>query len=205
MILVLSLTKELEHNFEYGGKKYPINFAFDNVLRFYELVEDDSVNEPDKLITAFQMFFPDTETANTDLIVEGVQSVAQYIQQEPYGNQANTADSGVSTPRKYYSFTQDAEAIYASFLSQYGVDLIQEQGHLHWDKFKAMLMGLEEKTVFRQIIEIRTRDTSEMEGKELQSFMEVQSYYTLDENKSVEADNTAMADVFTALKGWATK
>ncbi|WEV56128.1 bacteriophage Gp15 family protein [Ligilactobacillus acidipiscis] len=201
---MLSLTKELQRTYEYKGHEYHINFAFDNILRWYEMIEDDAMSEEEKVILAFEMLFPGVETEDADLIVGGVQSVADYIQASPYGNGANDPDTGFSTPDRYYSFTQDAEAIYASFMSQYGIDLVEQQGKLHWDKFKALFSGLEEHTAFKEIVSIRTRDTSQMEGKELNEFKSIQNFYALNDDRSVEHDNQAMNDAFTALKAWAT-
>lgn len=194
---MLSLTKELEHEFEFNGTRLDADLSFDNVLRWYELIEDKNISEEDKITIGFEMFFKACSW-NFDLVIGSIKSVSEYIAERPY-----TASGGDTD--KYYSFEQDAEAIYSSFLEQYGIDLINEQGKLHWDKFIALLFGLNEKTYFKRIIEIRTKDISELKGKALTSVIEAQEYYRLNDSSSVEAQNQRMNDVFAALKAEAER
>lgn len=48
----------------------------------------------------------------------------------------------------------DAELIYAAFLGQYGIDLIDVE-ELHWHKFLALLKGLNEQTKLREVMGYR--------------------------------------------------
>ncbi|EUJ47648.1 Gp15 family bacteriophage protein [Listeria fleischmannii] len=59
---------------------------------------------------------------------------------------------------KSFDWDQDAEYIYAAFKEQYNVDLIDEQGKLHWLKFQAMFHSLNKDTYFSQIKNIREMD-----------------------------------------------
>lgn len=59
---------------------------------------------------------------------------------------------------KSFDWDQDAEYIYAAFKEQYNVDLINEQGKLHWLKFQAMFQSLNKDTYFGQIKSIREMD-----------------------------------------------
>ncbi|MFZ2381667.1 Gp15 family bacteriophage protein, partial [Leuconostoc falkenbergense] len=110
--------------------------SFDNVLRWYELLEDDEIDDYGKVSMAFEMFCSAC-ALDSELLVTGVDSIADYIHQEPYGHYDDNIGVGTSDPIRYYSYSQDADAIYSSFVEQYGIDLIQQQGKLHWDKFKA--------------------------------------------------------------------
>jgi hypothetical protein len=49
------------------------------------------------------------------------------------------------------------------------------------------------------------RDTQGMEGQEVANMMELKQYYELDDNRSVEVQDTAMNDIFSALKNEATR
>lgn len=48
----------------------------------------------------------------------------------------------------------DADLIYAAFLGQYGIDLIDVE-ELHWHKFLALLKGLNEATKLREVMGYR--------------------------------------------------
>ena len=75
-----------------------------------------------------------------------------------------------------------AEYIYASFLQDYGMDLVREQGKLHWKQFVALFQGLTSRTKIKEIMRIRVMDVPESNGhnqKEIQNIMELKSYYAL--------------------------
>lgn len=62
-------------------------------------------------------------------------------------------------------FEQDADAIYASFMQVYGIDLI-DIPFLHWNKFKALLAGLGGETPLGRRVALREMDTSKMDAKQ---------------------------------------
>lgn len=53
---MISLTERLNRSVEYNGKFYPVNLAFDNVLAFYQMLDDDVLDNEHKFLTAFKMF-----------------------------------------------------------------------------------------------------------------------------------------------------
>ena len=54
-----------------------------------------------------------------------------------------------------FSIKYDGEYIFASFMQAYQMDLIEEQGKLHWKKFNALLSGLPDGTKFVEVMKIR--------------------------------------------------
>lgn len=193
---MLSLYEPLRSEYEYGDRTYKIDLAFDNVLRFYKLLDDKEFSYEEIVETAFEMFF-DNYPKDADFALTAFKDISNYISREPYGNDGDVAPGN---PIKYYSFTQDAGAIYASFYEQYGMDLVDQEGKLHWDKFKALFAGLGPKTYFQRIVQIRMKDTSKLEGQELTDVIQAQSYYELDENKTEASRQAQMDSVFAMLK-----
>lgn len=187
---MLSLTDKPEESLEYQGKTYRLNLCFDNVLQFYKLMDDQDVSESNKILIAFEVFF-DSDAVNyvlnngdTELLVQGVEKVASYINESSYDASSGSGDVSARS----FSYEQDAEAIYSSFMQQYHIDLINEQGNLHWDKFKALLHGLNDKTWFGQIIQIRETDVGQIEDiKQKQEIQQLQDYYALTDEASVRA------------------
>lgn len=204
---MLSLTKELEHEFIFQGRKYELDLSFDNVLRWYEMCADEEIENEEKVMRGFEMFFKACPL-DADLLIDGVQAVEEYIQQSAYGHKETEGDDNPPDPIKYYSYQQDAEAIYSSILAQYHIDLVDQQGILHWDKFKALLLGLDDNTIFKRIIDIRRRPIkSDMDPDEISQLNNLKDYYWLEANDSVDSQNEAMQtqfnDVGRALKAWA--
>lgn len=193
---MLSLYEPLRSEYEYGNQTYKIDLAFDNVLRFYKLLDDKEFSYEEIVETAFEMFFGNYPK-NVDFALVAFKNISDYISRDPYGNDG---DATPGNPVKYYSFTQDAGAIYASFYEQYGMDLVDQEGKLHWDKFKALFAGLGPKTYFQRIVQIRMKDTSKLEGQELTDTLQAQNYYELDENKTEASRQAQMDSVFAMLK-----
>lgn len=212
---MLSLTRSedpsnptgLNNEFAYQGKTYVINLSFDTVISFYQLLDDDHFSAEEKIMVAFQMFF-DFEPRDADFAVAAFEQINDYLRQSPYGDNDddvsnNDMQGNVTKPVKYYSFTQDAEAIYSSFMEQYGINLLHEKGKMHWDEFKALFAGLNDKTYMSRIIQIRMRDTSKLEGQELTDAINAQQYYELDENKTEEAREQQFTGFMNTIKTWA--
>ena len=197
----------LNNEFEYQGKTYPINLSFDTVISFYQLLDDDHFAADEKVSVAFEMFFG-FKPQGADFAVSAFEQISNYLQEQPYGNDAEEESSsdmqGTPTPAvKYYSYTQDAQAIYSSFREQYGINLLHEKGKMHWDEFKALFAGLNDKTYMSRIIQIRMRDTSELKGQELTDALNAKQYYELNENKTEEAREQQFTGFMNTIKAWA--
>lgn len=83
----------------------------------------------------------------------------------------------------------DSDLIYAAFLEQYGVDLIEVE-HLHWHKFLAMLNGLNEDTKLAKVMGYRcyTKNTDKNRDvyQELRAAWEIEPPQTEEEKADVE-------------------
>ncbi|VDG26345.1 Gp15 family bacteriophage protein [Lactiplantibacillus mudanjiangensis] len=199
---MLSLTKPLPDSFKVNGEDWTIDLSFDNVLRWYELLDDDEVDDYDKVLKAFA-FFIGTGTGSTpETQVEVVSKISAYVQQTIYGDhdEPETDLEGTPMPQeRFFSYDKDADAIYSSFMADYHIDLIDAQGSLRWEKFKALFDGLSDQTKFQQIISIRQRSPNGLEGEELTSLIEAQEYYRLDDKDSQDRLDQQMGDVFSML------
>ena len=61
------------------------------------------------------------------------------------------------------SFSKDADVIFSSFYSQYGINLAED--NLHWYVFLALLRGICGDNVFSRVLEIRSLDLSEVKDE----------------------------------------
>ncbi|CYX37909.1 hypothetical protein HO779_01575 [Streptococcus suis] len=79
-----------------------------------------------------------------------------------------------------FSIKYDGEYIFSSFMQAYNIDLIEEQGKLHWKKFNALLSGLPDGTKFVDVMKIRAWKPSKRDStKEIQRMRELQEEYAL--------------------------
>lgn len=132
------------------GNKYEIDADFRTVLRCMRVCDDPDLDPHDALYLIVMWFFRGVYTPDAaSLFFRFIHSGSG----ECDGEEAKM------------DFEQDADAIYASFMMDYGIDLI-DIPFLHWYKFRALLSGLSEKTPLRGRIRLRELDTAKLIGKD---------------------------------------
>lgn len=200
---MLSLTKPLEDSIKIGDAEWTLDLSFDNVLRWYELLDDESIDDVVKIQQAFNLFVGVGTDITPDQQVKAVSQISDYIQATVYGdanNEPETDLNGDPVPQeRFFSYQKDAEAIYSSFMADYKIDLIDEQGKLRWEKFRALFNGLSESTQFRRIVAIRQRSTTGLEGEELSDLIDAQEFYRLDDDDTQSNLDSQMGAVFSML------
>src|SRR5690625_2519881 len=89
---------------------------------------------------------------------------------------------------KAHDLVQDAEYIYASFMHTYRIDLFEQQGKLHWKKFKALLNGLSEDSIFSRVVGIRNAELPSGKGmqKERERLRKLKQKFALEEDDEDE-------------------
>ena len=119
----------------YGGKTYKLKPYFDNVLKVFALQKEQDLSERDRLELSLDLLVKSkhsklSERVKTELLNTIYDVLMDTEKSEPDG----------AAP--IFDFVQDAGYIYASFLSDYGLDLYEQQGHLHWWAFIQLFRGL---------------------------------------------------------------
>ena len=145
-----SLSRRKEDSFPTEIDGYAINADFRNILGILRL---QSSHEDDRKKIAFMLsFFYIGQQPPSD---EAFEIIKQFIS----GDDSEAA--GGSLPQeKTFDFEFDAEEIYASFLRDYQIDLI-ECGFLHWRKFVLMLNQLSDDSPFKRKVHLRFMDFDE--------------------------------------------
>lgn len=163
MTLYESLPDKLEHR----GKEYRLYASFDRVLEALAFVKrkDFSDAEKEEYLT-FLLFGNDVEP-DTELVSAALALLCPASE-----------NSGVRS----FDWEQDAAAIYASFLSAYGIDLYSMRGKLHWTAFIALLQNLPRDSAFGRLIDIRTCEVPQVtkyNQKQVQNLMKAKAAYRL--------------------------
>ncbi|MFT8581846.1 MAG: Gp15 family bacteriophage protein [Schleiferilactobacillus perolens] len=175
------------------------NLSFDRVLRLYELMDDSETSDEEKALGAYQLFFRLPDDPN-DVHLERLEAILKYVQKRPYQSNSNSENAaGANTDtRRFFSFTEDSEAIFTSFL-MLGIDLETKIGQWPWDKFQAVFYNLPEDTPFAKIVSIRQQNPAEMQGREQAELMKMQAAYALPENRSVKGQDDSMEGLFKMM------
>ncbi|EAD1227823.1 hypothetical protein G5857_002944 [Listeria monocytogenes] len=199
---MLSLAFGVNDIYEYQGKEYKLDLAFDNVLRVIDLTEDNSLSDVFRANLAIDVLFADDmpwprsneedEYANIEeksLVL--IDIFTNYIVKENDdgllydidGNKMPSATNNNDDVEEIasYSLTQDADYIYASFLQDYNIDLLDSRGEMHWYKFRALLESLRDDTTIKTIIGIRQAELPSGKGteKERNELIKLKNRYKL--------------------------
>lgn len=173
------LTEPIENTVLFNGRKYLVHASFDAVLEVQRLFREEELPDALKIQQALKML-----TFNSRKAVRLPPKIMQELLQEIFKQCINTQQRpdvrGGKPPS--LDFDYDAEYIYSSFMLDYGIDLVDMQGNLHWKKFISLFHGLSEQTKIREVMRIRLMEVPSPNGKNgklIQEILELKSYYAL--------------------------
>lgn len=177
------------------GVEYQLDMSFDNILRLFDLLEDRTINNVTKIEVGLRMLIDDT-LDDYDIYQKAEIFTEIFKQSIGVDNKkkqlvdldGNPMPDVSEDDKKVFDLTQDAEYIYASFMHTYRIDLFEMQGKLHWKKFKALLNGLSEDSIFSRVVGIRTAELPTGKGmaKERERLRKLKRQYALDDEDEEE-------------------
>lgn len=195
---MFTLTEKLIDTLEYGEHTLSIDMSFDNILRLFDMFEDPLFESYEKIDIALNML-----VREYDILLEVDFStkleIYNYILREFLGFGKEDDDN----KKKVMDFNKDADLIYASFLSEYKIDLFEQQGKLHWDKFIALLTNLSQDTAFGKVVGYRNmkipsrKNASEEYREHIQKMKRIHSLEEKEEiQENMENKLDAVASTF---------
>ena len=193
---MLDLSRKLTDELVLGDDVYPMNIAFNKVLKVVELINDDDIEELYKPFLAIQILTgvdftqaltSEQATAIFKMIFEEHIRIIPAKDTAPVldlaGNPIKSKIRSRSQSEggdRLFSLKYDAEYIYSSFLQAYGIDLIDAQNSLHWKKFNALLNDLPSDTKFAEVLKIRSYKPQKGDSKQYKKNMrELKKEYAL--------------------------
>ena len=156
-----------------------VNPAFDTVLEIQRLYLEESLTDYEKVEQALKM------------LVKNRWNLRLYSPGEKVKLMEEVGKRFIETKKRpqikkntlpVLDFEEDGDYIYASFMQDYHIDLIDEQGRLPWKKFLYLFNGLSSNTKIKQIMQIRSMEVPHYNGKnakQIQEINELKSYYAL--------------------------
>ena len=137
---MIDLTKDLPDTIEVDGKSYLIKTDFRDWLEFSQLVESGKDVTLQDVVYLFVDEIPQTDFS---------QQLVDF-----FTNPNEVPNYRGGNNERVLDYLIDSEYIYASFMAEYGIDLCDVK--LHWWKFKALLIGLNDESKLKQIMSMRT-------------------------------------------------
>lgn len=179
-------TEKLPDTITVKGIEFPVKTDFRTWIRFSEIMaSSDSVAV--KVATAIKLIF-DTLPPSLEETIRGMMEFfAASKKQTP----------GKGKSKRIYDFSYDASLIYAAFLQQYKIDLTES--NMHWWKFRALLSGLNDDTLFVKVIGYRSANLNQIKDKDRKAFYrQMKEVYRLPDNRTEEERE---ADMIAELEG----
>lgn len=150
----LTKSDSIGDSIEYDGVDIKYSLAYDAVLKCFELKDDDFFEEIEKIVIMFNVLVlePDSYVGIFDVV--DLNNIINII----FSNitkRDETLETEEASDIELYNFSEDAERIYSSFLKDYNIDLIDQQGKLSWSKFISLFNNLSDDTPVMQAIYYR--------------------------------------------------
>lgn len=178
---MISLSQPLTDFVIYNGKRIKLDVSFDNVLKMYDIFKDDFLNQQEKSEFALAILCKSRKLPPVPILDLIFKEHIETFSNPKQDNKLRVVD-----------FKQDAPYIYSSFLMDYGIDLINQQGKLHWQKFISLFQGLSEKTKIREIMSIRSKpipEPNKHNHEYIRNLMELKAYYALEISQAEREKN----------------
>ncbi|KXY75875.1 Gp15 family bacteriophage protein [Bacillus sp. FSL W7-1294] len=162
---MLKLTEREFDFYTWNGVRLELNLAFDNILLLFDLFEDESINEYVKTDIALNMLVVDKVAINQldverksmlllDILKYRLDIDLRLLMKKKIEEKEEEKAPTIPT----VDFVADAERIFSSFLFDYNIDLIEQQGKMQWNKFMALFRNLSSKSPMGQALHYRTCD-----------------------------------------------
>lgn len=184
----------------FRGREYRLDLSYDSVLNVQRMFREKKLDGTDMLVASLRILgIPEKDIRQLDW--QGRSGLLEQICQEKITTRPRPR---IGKQQKLFDFEDDGEYIYASFLQDYGMDLIEQQGRLPWQRFIALFQGLSDKTKIKEVMRIRGMELPAPDRnnqKEIQNLMELKAYYAL----GYREDNgkEGLDRLFSTLEGMA--
>ena len=169
---MIDISKPLTDYIIYNGRKLKLNISFDTVLKVYDIFKDGFLLDSEKAQFALALLVKGRRLPDLKALDIIFKEQIETFQRQSGGNQLRVVD-----------FKQDSAYIYSSFFMDYGIDLTEQCGKLHWQKFISLFQGLSERTKIREVMSIRARPIPKPDKHNqeyIRSLMELKAYYALE-------------------------
>lgn len=161
--MMFALTERENDFYTWHGVRLELNLSFDNIISLLDLLSDEDVNEYARIDIALHMLVIEREllkqldTEQKSMLFMDVLKARLDIDLKTLMNNDNKEKEDEKLPElPIVDFKIDAERIFSSFLFDYNIDLIEQQGKMQWNKFLALFRNLSEKSPMGQALHYRT-------------------------------------------------
>lgn len=167
----MTLREPLVTSVRYRGRRYRLRPSFDRVLAAYKILQNEEFTHQERVDIALSYIVKGRYPISFDLL----NAILEALKAIP-------TKGGDEDETPVIDFDIDAPYIYAAFMQAYGVDLYEEQGKLHWQKYAALIASLPTNTRMADIMRIRAEKVpaaNRHNREEIENIMRAKARYAL--------------------------
>lgn len=139
---------------------YPIVTDFRDWIAFFDMINDDILENKDKVIASLN-WFKDKIPNNLEQAYNGLISFARADDLNP---KLNKIGDKTQNTKQILSYLHDSPYILGAFLQTYGINL-RNIDYMHWYEFRALLDALPEDTPIKKRMGYRAINVSSIKDK----------------------------------------
>lgn len=140
------------------GKLYQINTDYRYALECFKIINNNSISDIERAIAIVSVLFGKLdEKGNVTNIPENLEVALQKATIFLSCGETEE-DEDIKKQKKDMDFEYDKSYIKASFMSDYGIDLAEED--IHFWKFCELISGLTENSILNRVRDLRNTDLS---------------------------------------------
>ena len=175
--------------------KMRIRTDFRESIKFELLMQDNSISDADKIKLALNLYYYEPEKIQD--VKKAIKDILWFYKcgkEDKNVDNENEENNINNKQKQIYSYEFDAEYIYSAFMEQYRIDLNKIK-YLHWWKFKALLISLNENILFSKIMGYRAMNINKIKDKDMKKhYKKMKKIYALPDMRSEEEKENDFAD-----------
>lgn len=177
--------------------KLKIRTDFRESIKFELLMQDREIPDIEKIKMALNLYYYEpSRIRDVNSAIKDILWFYRCGKEEKRTCADSTADTK-SKQKQIYSYEFDAEYIYSAFVEQYGIDLCNI-GYMHWWKFRALLISLNEDVLFSKIMGYRAMNISKIKDKEMKKYYKkMKRLYALPDMRTEEEKEYDFGEAFS--------
>lgn len=180
------------------GKLHKINTDYRYALQCFKIIDDKSISDIERTIAVISILFGQ-ETENGEItnipenLAEALEKVAIFLS-------CGKEQKSIKDIKKDMDFDYDKAYIFASFMSDYNIDINNTE--MHFWKFCDLISGLTEDSILNRIRDLRNTDLSEYkDDKTKNKIREAMEKVALPNNEEYDEEDMQVLENFNKLLG----
>ncbi len=183
---------------EIDGEEYKINTDYKYALECFKIIDNASISDMERAIAVVSVLFG-REDKNGDIV--GIpKNLEKALEKATIFLLCGKENKNIKETKKDMDFEYDKEFIYASFISDYNIDL--ENKEMHFWKFCSLISGLTEDSILNRVRDLRNTNLSDYKDSKIKGkIQEAMERVALPTEYDYDSEDMQAIDEFNKLLG----